>query len=36
MSSGGSALSPKLDLAKPLPHMVDFFGITVRLEPRAE
>ena len=26
--------SPSLDLRKPLPHMVDFFGIRVRLEPR--
>lgn len=28
------ALAPKLDLSRPLPHMVDFFGIRVRLEPR--
>lgn len=28
------AESPKLDLSKPLPHMVDFFSIRVRLEPR--
>lgn len=28
------AISPKLDLAGPLPHMVDFFGIRVELEPR--
>jgi len=28
------AISPRLDLAEPLPHMVDFFGIQVGLEPR--
>jgi cytochrome P450 len=28
------ALSPKLDLSKPLPHMIDFFSIRVRLAPR--
>ncbi len=28
------AISPQLDLAEPLPHMVDFFGIRVGLEPR--
>ena len=27
-------LSPGLDLATPLPHMLDFFGIRVRLKPR--
>ena len=27
-------LAPQLDLSKPLPHMIDFFGIRVMLEPR--
>ena len=28
------AASPKLDLSEPLPHMLDFFGIRVRLATR--
>ena len=29
-------LSPDLDPGKPLPHMLDFFSIRIRLETRAE
>ncbi len=29
-----ATISPELDLARPLPHMVDFFGIKVGLKPR--